>query len=184
MHKAIPVGAGLGGGSSDAACFLRSVNRHFGFNLDKQSLKSIALELGSDCPFFIDGKPSLASGRGEIMTPVELNLSGFYLVLLNPGVGINTAEAYKNCKPGIPVSSLYELFKLPVHEWKNVILNDFEEFAFSKHPVIKEIKEELYRAGAVFSLMSGSGSSVYGIFRKRPELPHELRKLVIWENQL
>jgi 4-diphosphocytidyl-2-C-methyl-D-erythritol kinase len=118
------------------------------------------------------------------MTPVELNLSGFYLVLLNPGVGINTAEAYKNCKPGIPVSSLYELFKLPVHEWKNVILNDFEEFAFSKHPVIKEIKEELYRAGAVFSLMSGSGSSVYGIFRKRPELSHELRKLVIWENQL
>jgi 4-diphosphocytidyl-2-C-methyl-D-erythritol kinase len=184
LHKAIPVGAGLGGGSSDAACLMKSVNRHFGINLDNQSLKTMALELGSDCPFFIDGKPSIASGRGEIMTPVELNLSGFYLVILNPGVGISTAEAYNNCKPQIPSASLTELFKLPVYEWKNVIVNDFEEFAFSKHPVIGEVKEDLYRTGAIFSLMSGSGSSVYGIFKNKPELPHRLRKFVIWENQL
>jgi 4-diphosphocytidyl-2-C-methyl-D-erythritol kinase len=144
----------------------------------------MALELGSDCPFFIDGKPSIASGRGEIMTPVELNLSGFYLVILNPGVGISTAEAYNNCKPQIPSESLTELFKLPVYEWKNVIVNDFEEFAFSKHPVIGAVKEELYRTGAIFSLMSGSGSSVYGIFKNKPDLSHELRKFVIWENQL
>jgi 4-diphosphocytidyl-2-C-methyl-D-erythritol kinase len=184
LHKVIPVGAGLGGGSSDAACLMKSVSRHFGINLDNQSLKTTALELGSDCPFFIDGKPALASGRGEIMTPVELNLAGFYMVILNPGVGINTAEAYKNCKPEIPSSSLNELFKLPVFEWKNAIVNDFEEFAFSQHPVIRELKEELYRANAIFSLMSGSGSSVYGIFKNKPELNHELRKFVIWENQL
>lgn len=184
LHKAIPVGAGLGGGSSDAACLLNSVSRHFGINLDNQSLKTIALEIGSDCPFFIDGKPSLASGRGEIMTPVELNLSGFSLVILKPGVGISTAEAYKNCKPGIPSSSLSESFKLPVYEWKNAIVNDFEEFAFAKHPVIGEVKDELYRTGAIFSLMSGSGSSVYGIFKNKAELSHELRKFVIWDNQL
>ena len=184
LHKAIPVGAGLGGGSSDAACLMKSVSRHFGINLDNQSLKTMALGVGSDCPFFIDGKPSLASGRGEIMTPVELNLSGLYLVILNPGVGISTAEAYKNCKPRIPSASLSELFKLPVYEWKNSIVNYFEEFAFAKHPVIGEVKDDLYNSGAIFSLMSGSGSSVYGIFKNKPELPHELRKFVIWENQI
>jgi 4-diphosphocytidyl-2-C-methyl-D-erythritol kinase len=184
LHKAIPVGAGLGGGSSDAACLMKSVNRHFGLNLDNQSLKALSLQIGSDCPFFIDGTPSLASGRGEILSPVENKLSGYYLVLLNPGVGINTAEAYRNCKPEMPADSLNDLFKLPVDEWKKVIVNDFEEFAFAKHPVIREIKDGLYKYDAVFSLMSGSGSSVYGIFRKKPELPEQLRKFVIWEGQI
>jgi 4-diphosphocytidyl-2-C-methyl-D-erythritol kinase len=181
LHKVIPVGAGLGGGSSDAACLLNVLNRHFSLNIEKSGLMALALELGSDCPFFIDGIPSLGSGRGEILEPVKTVLSGYYLVILNPGVQINTGEAYKNCNPDVPLSSLKETFEQPVIEWKKLIVNDFEDFAFKKYPVIGEIKEELYGSGALFSLMSGSGSSVYGIFQKKPELAQNLRYFVIWE---
>jgi 4-diphosphocytidyl-2-C-methyl-D-erythritol kinase len=141
----------------------------------------MALELGSDCPFFIDCVPSLASGRGEIFTPVKAVLSGYYLVILNPGVGINTGEAYQNCRPGIPSTNLLQLIELPVVEWKGQIINDFEDFAIKKYPVIGNIKKELYDCNALFSLMSGSGSSVYGIFSDKPNLPDKLRDFVIWE---
>jgi len=181
LHKAIPAGAGLGGGSSDAACLLKSVNRHFQLGMDTGILKSLSLEIGSDCPFFIDALPSLASGRGEQLRHVEKVLTGYHLVLLNPGVGISTADAYANCKPQEPPEKLDELFKLPLFEWKDSIVNDFEDFAFVKHPVIKDIKEGLYKAGALFSLMSGSGSSVYGIFSIKPDLHVELRKYVIYQ---
>jgi 4-diphosphocytidyl-2-C-methyl-D-erythritol kinase len=184
LHKAIPVGAGLGGGSSDAACFLKIVTKYFGLNIDINNLKAMALELGSDCPFFIEGAPSLATGRGEIFEPIKKVLSGYYLVLINPGVSINTGEAYQNCRTGIPSTSLGDLAELPVVEWRELIMNDFEEFAFSKHPIISDIKDELYRANALFSLMSGSGSSVYGIFKKKPALPQKLREFAIWEGIL
>jgi 4-diphosphocytidyl-2-C-methyl-D-erythritol kinase len=181
LHKVIPIGAGLGGGSSDAACLLNVVNRHFSLNIDKSGLKTLALEMGSDCPFFIDGIPTLGCGRGEILTPVKTVLSGYYIVILNPGVQIKTEEAYKNCHPGVPSSFLKESIKHPVDEWKKLILNDFEDFAFKKYPIIGEIKKELYGYSALFSLMSGSGSSVYGIFQKKPELAGKLRNFVIWE---
>lgn len=181
LHKAIPTGAGLGGGSSDAACLLKAVNKHFSLNIDINVLRAMALELGSDCPFFIDSIPSYATGRGELLTHLSPLPSGLYLVLLNPGVGINTAEAYKNCRPEIPDLNLNSIYTLPVNEWKNRIVNDFEDFAFRKHPVIGDIKAGLYDAGAMFSLMSGSGSSVYGIFPKKPVLTEDLRKYVIWE---
>jgi 4-diphosphocytidyl-2-C-methyl-D-erythritol kinase len=184
LQKAIPVGAGLGGGSSDAACLLKVVNKHFDLGINNTELKSISLQLGSDCPFFIDGVPSLASGRGEVLSPVKPLLAGYYLVLINPGVGISTIEAYQNCYPGIPLTSLEQLLGRPVIEWKGQILNDFEDFAFKKHPIIGEIKDELYRSGAIFSLMSGSGSSVYGIFSKKPELPERLKNYLIWEGDL
>jgi 4-diphosphocytidyl-2-C-methyl-D-erythritol kinase len=184
LHKAIPIGAGLGGGSSDAACMLKVLNRFFKLELDIIKLRAMALELGSDCPFFIDCVPALATGRGEIMTPVNPVLSGFYLVLVNPGVGVNTAEAYKNCHPSVPSSGLKDLTALPAKEWRELVINDFEDFAFKKHPVIRELKEELYRSGAVFSLMSGSGSSVFGIFNTKPKLSSELREFVIWEGIL
>jgi 4-diphosphocytidyl-2-C-methyl-D-erythritol kinase len=184
LHKAIPVGAGLGGGSSDAACMLKVLNSHFKLDLENNILKTMALELGSDCPFFIDCIPVLATGRGEIMTPVKPVLSGFYLVLVNPGVGVNTAEAYKNCLPAKPSCDLGNLAAHPVEEWREFVVNDFEDFAFKKHPVIRELKEELYRSGAIFSLMSGSGSSVYGIFNTKPRLSHRLKEFVIWEGVL
>jgi 4-diphosphocytidyl-2-C-methyl-D-erythritol kinase len=184
LHKAIPVGAGLGGGSSDAACMMKVLNRHFQLNLDNRQLRSIALELGSDCPFFIDGIPCYATGRGEILTPVKPALTGYYLVIINPEINISTAEAYRHCKAATPSKSLIDLIELPVTEWKAVVLNDFEDFAFRQNPVIADIKNELYRSEAVFSLMSGSGSSVYGIFKDKPVLSGKLREFVIWEGIL
>ncbi len=184
LHKVIPLGAGLGGGSSDAACILKSINRYFSLRIPINQLKSLALEIGSDCPFFIDSVPSYASGRGEVLTPVKPVLNGYYLVIMNPGVGINTSEAYQNCRAGQPSKSLLILIDYPVREWKENILNDFEEFAFKKYPVIGKMKEELYRSDALFSLMSGSGSSVYGIFSEKPKLPQKLKDYVIWEGSL
>ena len=184
LHKAIPIGAGLGGGSSDAACFLKKVNQCFKLSISDKELKKIALELGSDCPYFINSTPSYAIGRGEILKPVRDVLNGYYLILLNPGVGISTREAYQNCHPEKPSSSLFELIDNPVHEWKDKVINDFEEFAFEKYPVISNIKDELYSSGAVFSLMSGSGSSVYGVFYEKKAIPAKLKDFVIWEGEL
>jgi 4-diphosphocytidyl-2-C-methyl-D-erythritol kinase len=181
LHKVIPVGAGLGGGSSDAVCLLKAINKRFGLLIDDNKLRAIALELGSDCPFFIDCIPSFASGRGEILTPVNSVLTGYYLVIINPGVGINTREAYQNCHTELPSTSLLQLIDLPVIEWKGLIINDFEDFAFQKYPIIAYFKKELYKCSALFSLMSGSGSSVYGIFSEKPKLPQKLKDFVIWE---
>jgi len=184
LHKGIPVGAGLGGGSSDAACMLKVLNRHFELNLDQDVIKAVSLELGSDCPFFIDCVPSYATGRGEILAAVKPVLSGLYMVLVNPGIGINTGAAFKNCSPAIPASSLQELIQSPPEEWRDTIINDFEAYAIKECSLIGYFKEELYRSDAIFSLMSGSGSSVYGIFRNKPELSSEIKKFVIWEGQL
>jgi 4-diphosphocytidyl-2-C-methyl-D-erythritol kinase len=185
LHKAIPHGAGLGGGSSDAGCMLKALNRHFQMSIGEKELKSMALDIGSDCPFFIDGDPSFATGRGEILEPINPVLSGYYLLLINPGVVINTAEAYRNCMPEMPLTSLMSLLAHDIQEWKDIILNDFEEFAFGKHPVIRKIRDELYINGALFSSMSGSGSSVYGIFSGIPKnMPDQLKKMVIWEGTM
>jgi 4-diphosphocytidyl-2-C-methyl-D-erythritol kinase len=181
LHKAIPAGAGLGGGSSDSACFLRGLNRFFNLGISMSELKKISLEIGSDCPFFIDGVPSHATGRGEILNPVDTNLKGFYIVLLNPGVGINTREAYQNCIPHNPEVNLAQMIQKPLKIWRGSVVNDFENFAFRKHPVIQKIKDELYNSGAIFSLMSGSGSTIYGIFKAKPRLPEELKIYSIFE---
>jgi 4-diphosphocytidyl-2-C-methyl-D-erythritol kinase len=184
LHKAIPTGAGLGGGSSDAATLLNGLNKYFALNIDHNELLRLALELGSDCPFFINCMPAFAEGRGELLSPMEPVLKGSHFVLLNPKVGISTAEAYRHCKPSMPMESLKEAYHLPLAEWRNHIVNDFEEYAISVHPVIGEIKEGLYNTGAVFSLMSGSGSSVYGIFSEQPALPGWLSSYVIYEGML
>jgi 4-diphosphocytidyl-2-C-methyl-D-erythritol kinase len=185
LHKAIPHGAGLGGGSSDAGCMLKALNRHFQLGLSKSELVSAALEIGSDCPFFIDGAPSYATGRGEILEAINPVLSGYYLILLNPGVGINTGEAYRNCRPETPSLSLLKLAEYDITKWKDLISNDFEEFAFKKHPAIGKIKDELYSCSALFSSMSGSGSSVYGIFNEKPlNMPDTLKDMVIWEGTM
>lgn len=181
LHKAIPAGAGLGGGSSDASCLLKSVSKYFSLGITEAELGSIALGIGSDCPFFILDVPAHATGRGEILTPVSHILDGYYLILMNPGVHVSTREAYSGCTPVKPATSLTELITRPVTEWKDVVVNDFEEFATRKHPVIGQLKESLYDSGALFSLMSGSGSSVFGIFNEKPELPKEFARHVIYE---
>ena len=181
LHKIIPAGAGLGGGSSDAAFMLRALNKMFSLSLSADELKAIAAGLGSDCPFFIDCQPAFASGRGEILSPVNNVLEGFYTVLLNPGISISTKEAYENCLPAKPERSLKKLIENPVSEWKDLIVNDFEKTVSISHPLIKSIKQTLYSSGAVYSSMSGSGSTVYGIFNQKPVIPVNLRRFVIYE---
>lgn len=184
LHKIIPAGAGLGGGSSDAAFMLRALNKMFRLSLSVDELKAIAAGLGSDCPFFIDCQPAFASGRGEILTAVNNVLDGYYTVLLNPGISISTKEAYDNCSPEKPERSLRKLIEIPVSEWKDLIVNDFEKTVFIGHPEIKLIKQTLYSSGAIYSSMSGSGSTVYGIFEEKPVIPVNLRKYVIYEGIL
>ncbi len=181
LHKAIPSGAGLGGGSSDAGFVLSAINRLFGFACSRDELMRMAGELGSDCPFFIECKPSLATGRGELIKPVENVLDGYTLLLINPGINISTKEAYENCKPGKPGISPGKVITMPVPEWKELLVNDFERTVFRKHPVIASFKDKLYQAGAVYSSMSGSGSSVYGIFTGEPVVPDEMKKFVIYQ---
>lgn len=181
LHKSIPAGAGLGGGSSDAVCFLKSLNRYFRLSMKKDEIEGIALEMGSDCPFFVESLPSYATGRGEILQPVHPFLTGLYLVLANPGVDISTREAYQNCNPEYPADSLHRLIERPIDEWSELITNDFESFAFAKHPIIAKVKDTLYKSGALFSIMSGSGSSVFGIFGSKPILPESLKQFIIWE---
>jgi 4-diphosphocytidyl-2-C-methyl-D-erythritol kinase len=184
LHKIIPAGAGLGGGSSDAAFMLRALNKMFSLSLSAHELKAIASGLGSDCPFFIDCQPAFASGRGEILSLVKNVLDGFYIVLLNPGISISTKEAYENCLPAKPERSLRKLIDIPVSEWKDLIVNDFEKTVFIVHPEIESIKQTLYSSGAIYSSMSGSGSTVYGIFNEKPAIPLNLRKFVIYEGIL
>lgn len=184
LHKVIPAGAGLGGGSSDAAAVLRMMNRHFGLAMTLHDLKTIALEIGSDCPFFIEGVPSLASGRGEVLMPVSHVLESMYIVLLNPGIKISTKDAYNNCIPSDRGPGPGELIKRPVSEWRDLIINDFEKIIFKKHPDIGALKDRLYTAGAIYSSMSGSGSTVYGIFREKPSVPDDLEKYLVYEGEL
>jgi 4-diphosphocytidyl-2-C-methyl-D-erythritol kinase len=184
LHKAIPLGAGLGGGSSDAACLLKVLNRCFNLSIDEEVLKAIALDLGSDCPFFIEGTPAFGTGRGEILTPCKPVLKGFYLLLLNPGIGISTKEAFNNCHPENPVTTIFQLTDHPVAEWKELIINDFEDYAFRIYPLLAELKGALYNSGAIFSSMSGSGSSIYGIFKEKPVVPDKLKEFVIWQGIL
>lgn len=184
LHKAIPSGAGLGGGSSDAACMVKALTKYFNLNISREELMEIALEAGSDCPFFIDPVPSAASGRGEILKPVRSILEGYYLLLVNPRILISTKEAYFNTRVSVPERALEELIMLPPEKWQNLIVNDFEEYAFRLYPEIEDLKKNLTGSGAVYTSMSGSGSTVYGIFETVPDIPDKIRKYVIYEGVL
>ena len=166
LHKTIPMGAGLGGGSADAAFALQLLNKKFFLHLTQDQLLAYALQLGSDCPFFILNKPCYATGRGEILEPFELNLSGFSILIVNPRIHINTAVSFSAIRVGENKTNLKELITTPITEWKNCIINDFENNLFSSCPEIAVIKNKLYANGAMYASMSGSGSSVYGIFLK------------------
>jgi 4-diphosphocytidyl-2-C-methyl-D-erythritol kinase len=184
LHKAIPSGAGLGGGSSDAACTLKVLNRLFSLNMSSSVLKEMALEIGSDCPFFIDNIPASGKGRGELLEPSPVSLEGNHLILLNPGLHVSTKEAYLNCRPVPSDNFLEQMSARPVNGWKDFVFNDFEDYAIGKFPLIGQLKKDLYEAGALFSLMSGSGSSVFGIFRDEPLIPEKLRRFVIYKGLL
>lgn len=183
LHKSIPAGAGLGGGSSDASAFMNALNKYFRLGLSNETLKHLSGGLGSDCPFFIDSVPSFAKGRGEILAPVKPFPEGFHLILVNPGIHINTREAYANIKPQQPGSDLQELYGHDISKWKDLIINDFEESVFKRYPLIAGIKKRLYDLGALYSSMTGSGSTVYGIFRVKPEITDSIRQFVIYSDR-
>jgi len=166
LTKRIPTGAGLGGGSADAAFTLKMLNELFSLGLDDERLAIHASRLGSDVPFFIYNRPMFASGRGEILTPIPCPIpSGCKIGVVTPGIAVPTAEAYSGVKPAMPETGLRELISsLPLEQWKGRIANDFEESIFRKHPALGAIKASLYEAGAVYASMSGSGSALYGIF--------------------
>lgn len=184
LHKLIPVGAGLGGGSSDAAFTVRLLDKVYKLKLTEKEMMALAAEIGSDCAFFIYNKPALARGRGEILQTVNMDLHKFYLVLVHPDIHINTTEAYLGIQPKLPEIKLEEAIQKPITEWKNVIINDFEETVFEKHPKIGKIKEELYNFGAVYSSMTGSGSAVYGIFHKQVKLKTNFPSFFVYEGWL
>jgi 4-diphosphocytidyl-2-C-methyl-D-erythritol kinase len=166
LHKVIPVGAGLGGGSANGAFTLLLLNKKFNLKISEERLMAYALKLGSDCPFFIRNKVCYATQRGEVLQPIQLDLSSYKLVLVNPGIHINTGWAFSQIRPKENRTSLLEIIQQPVTNWKDNVVNDFEPAIFEQHPSIKQIKEKLYQNGAVYAAMSGSGSSVYGLFEK------------------
>ena len=164
LHKQIPMGAGLGGGSSDGAFTLVALNQLFNLQLSEQALLDYALQLGSDCPFFIINTPAFATGRGEILTPVTVDLNGYTIVIVNPGIAISTKLAFSMITPKIPDTNMEAIICEPVSTWKEGLINDFEQPIFNSFPELANIKETLYQKGAVYASMTGTGSTIYGIF--------------------
>ena len=169
LHKHIPMGAGLGGGSADASFFLKALNEYFKLNISMVKLMEYASQLGSDCAFFILNQACFSSGRGEELTPIKLNLAGKKMMVIHPAIGVNTAWAYSKIRPFQPLQSVKEIIAQPILTWKTTLKNDFELPVFQEFPVIEKIKQQLYEAGAAYASLSGSGSAVFGIFEN--EIP-------------
>ncbi|MDE5784213.1 MAG: 4-(cytidine 5'-diphospho)-2-C-methyl-D-erythritol kinase [Prevotella sp.] len=170
LYKAIPTQAGMGGGSSDCAAMLLLLNRMFQLRLNQQQLIDYAARLGADCPIFILNHPAYAEGIGERLQPIEVNLSGYYLAVVRPDIPVPTKEAFSLIKPQKPLKNCRTIVSQPIETWRDELINDFEQSVFALHPELKEVKEWLYRIGAVYAAMSGSGSALFGIFRNQPDL--------------
>ena len=172
LYKRIPSQAGLGGGSSDAAFMLKLLDQRFRINAGNAELEKYAARLGADCPFFINAEPAYAEGIGEILSPVEITdntLSGYTLVIVKPQVSVSTKEAFAGITPRMPEVSCREIVAMPIEQWKGLLTNDFEESVFAQYPELQDIKDKLYDAGAAYAQMSGSGSSIFGIFKTTPD---------------
>lgn len=170
LHKIIPIGAGLGGGSADAAFVLKALNNEFKQYLTAEQLRQYAAQLGSDCAFFIDNQPAIATKRGEVLSPINVSLKGYHLALVKPNIHIGTAEAYANVTPKQPNTPLAHIIAQPVEYWRECLINDFETTIFKRHPQIADIKQQLYNAGATYAAMSGSGSAVFGLFKNKIDI--------------
>ncbi len=187
LRKQIPMGAGLGGGSSDAAHALMLLNNLFGLKQSRQTLADFAATLGSDCPFFIKNQPAYLFGKGHELVPYKLNLAGYYLVLVHNGSHSNTAMAYQHVqKRGSlkPTESVESWAKKPVETWKEYLQNDFEKSVFKSLPELANIKEWLYQQGAIYAAMSGSGSALFGLFKEKPRLSGIWEKSVLYQQWL
>jgi 4-diphosphocytidyl-2-C-methyl-D-erythritol kinase len=170
LRKEIPMGAGLGGGSSDAAYVLTGLNTLFHLNIPTAKLEGYAARLGSDCAFFVKNEAQIAHGRGEILSPCLLDLSGMYIKIINPGIHVGTKEAYDGVLPNPDALSVEEILSQEIEQWKGQLKNDFETSVFRNHLVLQEIKDTLYSEGAMYAAMSGSGSTMFGIYSSKPNL--------------
>lgn len=181
LHKAVPFGGGLGGGSSDAVTVMKLLNNKFSLDIGTEEMEEIAGELGSDTVFFVKNIPALATDRGECLTPISVDLGGYYITIVLPPVSVSTAEAYSAIVPfrhEIPVA---DVLKMGVREWRHYLVNDFERTVFRKFPQLQDIKETLYARGATYASMSGSGSAVYGLFGSPPNLQGIFQNFVVFK---
>lgn len=183
LHKIIPMGAGLGGGSSDAAFTLRLLNSIFELKISEETLKQYASRLGSDCSFFVRDIPQVGTGRGEILNPIQFTLKGKFIVIIIPPIHVSTAEAYTGVTPAMS-SNIMGIITGGISSWRNLLKNDFEESVFRNHPKIGAIKEKLYQLNAVYASMSGSGSAVYGIFEQEIQWPTSVEEGMLWSGYL
>ncbi len=184
LHKKIPFGAGLGGGSADGAFAIRLISDFYQLNLSSKEMEEYAARLGSDCPFFIRNKPVYAEGRGGKMYSINLNLSNYYLMLVKPGFSINTKQAFQGITPQKSEIPLTHICRQPVSEWKNSMKNDFEKSIFPLYPELEKIKKQLYNMGAVYAAMSGSGSVIFGIFNHQPDTAPFAGKYFVWSSKM
>lgn len=180
LLKTIPFGAGLGGGSSNAAVMLKMLNQKFNLELSQETLLDMAVQIGADCSFFIKNRPAFATGIGEQMEEVELSLDNYHFLLIKPEITINTKWAYSVITPQEPETSLHQVIKHPITDWKKIMHNDFEKPIFQKYPIVKDIKRELYNMGALYASMSGSGSSVYAFFEEKPMMNPNFKDFFTW----
>ncbi len=186
MHllKNVPIGAGMGGGSADAAFALKLLNDKFELNISTENLENYARRLGSDCAFFIQNRPMYCFDKGDQFADIEIDIKGKYLALVYPNLHISTAEAYGGVKPQQPKIDLQDALKLPISDWKDCIENDFETALFEKYAVLPQIKKQLYEQGASYASMTGSGSTLFGIFESEPTLPNNYDNYVVWKGQI
>jgi len=183
LHKQIPIGAGLGGGSSNATQIIKGLNQLSKLPLEAEVLHEMAASLGSDCPFFLHKQAMMMEGRGDLLRSSSLSLEGLWLIILFPEIHISTPMAYSGVTPVKPEHHLEILLNLPIQEWKDKVVNDFETGIFEKFPELASLKEDLYKAGAIYASLSGSGSSLYGIFPQKPRLTGPVSNYVIWQGE-
>jgi len=184
LHKNIPPGAGLGGGSADVVFFLKKLVEYFDLPLDFNEQFEIASETGSDCPFFLFNRPMIATGRGEFLSEAKVDLKDHYLLLVMPGIHISTQQAYSEIRPSGKENLISSQFNQPVKEWKDTLVNQFEESLFPQYPVLQEIKNTLYSMGALYASMTGSGSGIYGIFKEEIKVPQEFEKYRVYGEKM
>lgn len=184
LHKVVPIGAGMGGGSADCAFTIKTLNELFALHLSVEQMENYARKLGSDCAFFIQNRPQYCFGKGDEFANISVDLTGKYIVLVNPNIHISTAEAYSGVKPLKNEIDLQEVLQKPINEWKDLVKNDFEKHLLPKYPAIENIKNQLYKLGAAYTSMTGSGSTVFGIFDEEIDTKDYFKEYAIWQGKL
>lgn len=185
LHKVIPFGAGLGGGSADAAAMLQLLNDKYNLNYTEEKLVKMAARLGADCAFFILNRPVFAKGIGNEFESINISLKGYYLILVKPSIHVSTPEAYSLVVPQLPEYSLKELADTPIASWQSTLKNDFEKSVFAKYPELQVVKSTLIDSGAIYAAMSGSGSSLFGIFEQKPTINTSIfDNCFVWQGEL